>query len=48
MECVGHVQKRAGNHLSKWKKNTNAAYIHLEDDKGPAGVGRLIDATIDR
>jgi hypothetical protein len=26
----------------------NAAYIHLEDDKGPAGVGRLIDATIDR
>ena len=46
MDCVGHVQKRMGNRLLKWKKNSSN--LLLEDLKGVSGQGRLTDEVIDR
>ena len=46
MDCVGHVQKRMGNRLLKWKKK--ATTFLLEDLKGVDGQGRLTDDVIDR
>ena len=38
LECIGHIQKRVGNRLRKFKKTI----------KGLGGKGRLTDATIDK
>ena len=44
MDCVGHVQKRMGNRLLKWKKSN----FLLDDLKGIGGQGTLTDEVIDR
>ena len=45
-DCIGHVQKRIGNALRKWKKD-NSRFV-CEDGKKVGGHNRLTDETIDR
>ena len=45
-DCIGHVQKRMGGRLRKWKKE-HKGYI-CEDGKGVGGAHRLTDEVIDR
>lgn len=45
-ECVGHVQKRIGTALRKYKKDMKGK--KLEDGKGVGGKGRLIDKVVDK
>ncbi|CAH3114455.1 unnamed protein product, partial [Pocillopora meandrina] len=45
-ECVGHVQKRMGTALRKFKKEMKGR--KLADGKGVAGKGRLTDKVINR
>ena len=45
-ECVGHVQKRMGTALRKYKKDMKGR--KLADGKGVGGAGRLTDKVIDR
>ena len=45
-ECVGHVQKRMGTALRKYKKDMKGR--KLSDGKGVGGKGRLTDKLIDR
>lgn len=45
-ECVGHVQKRMGTALRKYKKDMKGR--KLADGKGVGGKGRLTDKLIDR
>ena len=45
-ECVGHVQKRLGTALRKYKKDRRGQ--KLADGKGVGGKGRLTDKVIDR
>ena len=45
-ECVGHVQKRLGSALRKYKNNMKGK--KLSDGKGVGGKGRLTDKMIDK
>ena len=45
-ECVGHVQKRLGTALRKYKNDMKGK--KLSDGKGVRGKGRLTDKTIDK
>ena len=45
-ECVGHVQKRTGTALRKYKKNMKGR--KLADGKGVGGKGPLTNKVIDR
>ena len=45
-ECVGHVQKRLGTALRRYKNNTKGK--KLSDGKPIGGRGRLTDKIIDR
>ena len=44
-DCIGHVQKRMGSRLRKWKGDHRRTI--LEDGKGVAGASRLTDTIID-
>ena len=46
LECVGHVMKRLGCRLRKWKKDMKGK--KLSDGKCVGGTGRLTDAEIDK
>jgi hypothetical protein len=45
LECIGHVQKRVGNRLSKLKSSNKG--LKLADGKGLSGKGRLTNSKID-
>ena len=45
-ECVGHVQKRLGTALRKYKADKKGK--KLSDGKGVGGRGRLTDKIIDK
>lgn len=45
-ECVGHAQKRVGNHLRRLKKEYRGQ--KLEDGLGLGGQGRLTDRLVDK
>ena len=45
-ECVGHVQKRLGSALRRYK-NTKKG-VKLSDGKGVSGPGRLTDKLMDK
>lgn len=46
MECVGHVQKRLGSRLRRFKKENKL--LKFSDGKGLGGKGRLTDDVIDK
>lgn len=46
LECIGHVMKRLGSRLRRWKKEMKG--VKLRDGKGVGGSGRLTDATADK
>lgn len=46
LECVGHVQKRMGTRLRKYKDKMKG--VKLPDGKSLSGRGRLTDALIDK
>ena len=45
-DCIGHIQKRMGTALRKYKNNHRGT--RLSDGKGVGGAGRLTDAIVDR
>ena len=46
LECIGHIQKRLGCRLRRFKRDMKGK--KLSDNKGVGGAGRLTDAEIDR